>query len=167
MSAALSKSALLERIVASLEADLALLLQAAKTAHAAATHEENIPDNKYATLGLEASYLAQAQANRAQQIRVALEAFRRLEPVSFAAGAQIRLGALVTLEDEDGGRRMLLLGPEAGGLKVRVGTAEVMVITPGSPLGRALLGAVAGDLVTCGAESAGAAEREFEVLEVA
>jgi hypothetical protein len=61
------KESLLARIIARLEADHALQLQAAKTAHAAATHEENIPDNKYDTLGLEASYIAQGHANRAQE----------------------------------------------------------------------------------------------------
>ena len=45
-------------------------------AHAAATHEECQPDNKYDTTALEASYLAQGQANRAQEIRQGLEAYR-------------------------------------------------------------------------------------------
>jgi len=70
---AMNKQTLLSLIIARLESDHALALQAAKTAHAAATHEENIPDNKYATLGLEASYLAQGQANRAQDILAALK----------------------------------------------------------------------------------------------
>lgn len=158
------KTELLQRIIQSLEADLTMLLQAAKTAHAAATHVENIPDNKYATLGLEASYLAQAQANRAQEIRAALEAYRRLQLQPFAEGARIRLTALVTLEDETGESRRLFLGPEAGGLKLTVAGVEVLVITPGSPLGRALLGCVAGDLVS--AELGPGAGRELEITAV-
>lgn len=143
-----------------------MLLQAAKTAHAAATHVENIPDNKYATLGLEASYLAQAQANRAQEIRAALEAYRRLELQPFAEGAKIRLTALVTLEDEAGERRRLFLGPEAGGLKIASEPGDVLVITPGSPLGQALLGRVEGDLVKGGAGGEAGAGREFEIVEI-
>ena len=158
------KIELLQRIIQTLESDLTILFQAAKTAHAAATHVENIPDNKYATLGLEASYLAQAQANRAQEIRAALEAYRRLQLQPFAPGARIRLTALVTLEGEDGSIRRLFLGPEAGGLKIAAAGVDVLVITPGSPLGRTLLGLAVGDLVNVGP---GRGEgREFQILAV-
>ncbi len=158
-----SKTAILGQIIQTLEADLALLLQAARTAHAAATHEENIPDNKYATLALEASYLAQAQANRAQDIRQALAAYRRLD-LPAKAPASVRLATLVTLEDEAGEVRTLFLGPEAGGMKLRVEGAEVLVITPGSPLGRALLGQEVGEVVSGGAgEESG---REYEILAI-
>jgi len=161
-----TKTELLARIIQTLEADLAILFQAAKTAHAAATHAENIPDNKYATLGLEASYLAQAQANRAQEIRAALEAYRRLSLQEFGQAAKIRLTALVTLEDEEGGSRRLFLGPEAGGLRLQAEGEEVLVITPGSPLGQALLGRSVGDLVTCGSAGTRGAEREYEIVAV-
>lgn len=160
------KIELLQRIIQTLETDLAILFQAAKTAHAAAIHVENIPDNKYATLGLEASYLAQAQANRAQEIRVALEAYQRLQLQPFAEGARIRLTALVTLEDEEGGRRRLFLGPAAGGLKIAFAEGDILVITPGSPLGQALLGQVEGDPVQGGPGGEAGAGREFEIVEV-
>lgn len=159
------KTELLQSIIKTLETDLAILLQAARTAHAAATHEENIPDNKYATLGLEASYLAQAQANRAQEISVALDAYRRLQLQRFGDGAPIRLTALVTLEGADGSIRRLFLGPEAGGLKISAAGGEVLVITPGSPLGRTLLGQTVGDLVNIGPGMEGEG-REFEILAV-
>jgi transcription elongation GreA/GreB family factor len=160
------KTELLRRIIQSLETDLAILFQAAKSAHAAATHVENIPDNKYATLGLEASYLAQAQANRAQEIRAALEAYQRLQLQPFAPGARIRLTALVTLEDEEGGRRRLFFGPEAGGLKIPFADGDILVITPGSPLGQALLGQVEGDLVNGGPTGEAGEGKEYEIVAV-
>ena len=91
----MNKPALLLQIIARLESAHASALQAAKTAHSAATHEENIPDNKYATLGLEASYLAQGQANRAQDILVSLKAFRQMVVQKFSDATPIRLTALV------------------------------------------------------------------------
>ena len=97
----MNKDNLLSEIIRRLEADHVLLLQAAKKAHEAATHEENIPDNKYATLGLEASYIAQGQANRAQEIQQALKTFRELNVQTFVESSPIRLTALVELEDED------------------------------------------------------------------
>lgn len=136
----MNKQQLLRLILASLEADLKLLTGAAKTSHHAATHAECQPDNKYDTTALEASYLAQGQANRAREIRLALEGYRSLQLQDFVSGAAIRLTALVTLEADDGEVKRIFLGPEAGGLKVGESGTEVVVITPHSPLGRKLLG---------------------------
>lgn len=159
----MTKQKLIQSIITKLEADLALFATAAKTAHEAATHAECLPDNKYDTTALEASYLAQGQANRAQEIRVCLENYRSLTLKKFDSETPIRLTALITLEDADGGRRRLLLGPQAGGLKISDNDGEVVVITPGSPLGRSLIGSQAGDEVKVGE---GATAVAFTVISV-
>lgn len=128
-------------------------MKAAKAAHEAAIHEENIPDNKYDTLSLEASYVAQGQANRAQEIKRALQAYRSLSLQPFDASAEIRLTALVTLEGDDGGLKTVFIGPQEGGLKLRLDGEEVLVITPGSPMGRELIGKSLGDSVEIGSAS--------------
>ena len=48
------------QVLERLAEDLLQAEQAAQTAHETATHEENIAENKYDTLGLEAAYLANA-----------------------------------------------------------------------------------------------------------
>ena len=146
-----------------LKADHRLLLQAASTAHAAATHEENVPDSKYETLSVEASYIAQGQANRAQDILMAIESFRRIDPKKFPSEGSIRLGALVLLEEEEKKQRQIFLGPAAGGLKLNYEGSEIMVITPDSPLGENLLGKKIGD--ECELTTAGKL-REYEILQV-
>jgi len=156
------KQALLENIITSLTTDLAVLTEAARTAHAAATHTECLPDNKYDTTGLEASYIAQGQANRAQEIRLALEHYRKLALRPFDATTPIRLSAVVTIEDDDGNCRQVFLGPEAGGLKLTVDEKEVVVITPESPLGRALLGKICGDEIQIGS---GQGRKTFTVID--
>ena len=158
------KQALLEKIVTTLTADLAVLTEAARAAHAAATHAECLPDNKYDTTGLEASYIAQGQANRAQEIRQALEHYRNLTLRVFDHTTPIRLTAVVTIEADDGSCRQLFLGPDAGGLKLTVADAEIVVITPGSPLGRALLGKVCGDQIHIGS---GKDRKVFTVVDAA
>lgn len=151
----MTKEQIIQRIIAALDADLALFSTAAKTAHAAATHEECLPDNKYDTTALEASYIAQGQANRAQEIRVALECYRTLTLHTFINDSPVRLTALVTLENDDGMVKRLFLGPLAGGMKIADGDEEeVVVITPGSPLGRSLLGLRIGDEVRAGDDAA-------------
>lgn len=140
----MTKPQLVATIIARLESDLALFTAAARQAHAAATHEECQPDNKYDTTALEASYIAQGQANRAQEIRQGLEAYRALE-LQDDDDTPVRLSALVTLEDETGQERRLFIGPQAGGMKLADPAGEIVVITPASPLGKRLLGLTAGD----------------------
>ena len=149
----MTKEHIIKDIIALLSADLMVSSTAAKAAHTAATHSECLPDNKYDTTALEASYIAQGQANRAQEIRVSLECYRNLTLYDFDDDMPIRLTALVTLEGDDGSVRRLFLGPQAGGMKVGGGYGEVVVITPGSPLGRSLLGLRCGDEVKSGATS--------------
>jgi transcription elongation GreA/GreB family factor len=158
----MAKEQILQLIVQQLSADLALLFQAAKTAHAAAIHEENLPDNEYDTLGLEASYLAQAQANRAQEIKAALSSYKSLALRHFEADAPIRLTALVTLDGAEGNRKVFI-GPQAGGLKVRLGGDEILIITPQSPVGQELLGKTCGETVNL---RVGNADKEFEIVDV-
>ena len=158
----MNKEALRDQIMTRLKADHALLLQAAKTAHAAATHDESIPDNKYATLGLEASYVAQGQANRAQEILQALQLFRQLALSAFSAKSVIHLTAVVQLEDDEGQNRLVFLGPAAGGLRLKFGGSEIMIITPASPLGRELIGKQCGDMIELKSDTA----REYEIISV-
>ncbi|HEY3307766.1 MAG TPA: GreA/GreB family elongation factor [Desulfuromonadaceae bacterium] len=149
----MNKEQLRQHIIAALHSDLTVLTTAATAAHQAATHEECIPDNKYDTTALEASYIAQGQANRAQEIRVALESYRKLKLQAFDEETSVGLTALITLEDEAKHRRQVFLGPHAGGLKIATDSTEIVVITPRSPLGRNLIGKFSGDEVEAGADA--------------
>src|SRR5512133_1366182 len=160
----MNKTHILRLITEQLTHDLAVQFNAAKTAHEASTHEENIPDNKYETLALEASYVAQGQANRAQDIRRALEVYKQLVMQNFEDASAIGLTALVTLSDADGTTRTVFIGPLEGGMKVvDESGAEIVVITPASPLGRDLIGKSVGDSVKTGI---GRERKEFEIAEV-
>lgn len=159
------RSDILRLIIEQLTHDLSVQFNAALTAHEASTHEENIPDNKYETLALEASYVAQGQANRAQEIRRALETYRQLALQPFDDRSAIGLTALVTLTGEDNASRMVFVGPLEGGMKLvdpQTGT-EIVVITPASPLGSELIGCHVGDTVRLGIATG---DKEFEITEV-
>jgi transcription elongation GreA/GreB family factor len=159
-----NKHTLRQLIVERLAADLAVLQRAAQTAYETATHEENVAENKYDTLGLEASYLAIGQARRTEEIRQALSLFEKLPVPAHAGGRGIGLGDLITLADADDNRQHVFLGPEAAGLKVPLNDLTITVITPRSPLGQSLLGKSAGDEVIISV--AGAVQRH-EILEIA
>jgi transcription elongation GreA/GreB family factor len=159
----MDKTDILQLIVEQLTHDLAVQFNAAVTAHEASTHEENIPDNKYETLALEASYVAQGQANRAQEIKRALEMYKQLPLQQFDDDCTIRLTALVTLAGEGAADRTVFIGPLEGGMKVLYHQSEIVVITPASRLGRDLIGKNIGDLVRIGGGRGG---KEFEIVEV-
>lgn len=146
----LDKATLLSRIVSALELDAEVLRRAAQAAYEAATAEENIAENKYDTLGLEASYLATGQARRTAEIRQALLTYQQLLLREYDPVRGVQVSNLVTLEDEDGGQRVLFLGPEAAGLKIGEGDERVTVITPRSPLGQQLVGKKVEDEVRLG-----------------
>ncbi|MDD1960462.1 GreA/GreB family elongation factor [Pseudomonas sp. 39004] len=148
----MDKPLLLTRIVATLEHDVDVLSRAAQTAYESATAEENIAENKYDTLGLEASYLATGQARRTAEIRQALQIYQQLLLRDYDPLRGIQVSNLVTLEDEDGQQRRLFLGPEAAGLKIGAGDELVTVITPRSPLGQQLMGKRVDDEVSLGAQ---------------
>ncbi|RJG13284.1 transcription elongation factor GreAB [Pseudomonas cavernicola] len=159
----MNKQRIHQLIIDKLVADLQIAQGALQTAYEAATHEENIAENKYDTLGLEAGYLAHGQAKRVAEIEQALTAYRQLLLRAFDPSNGIQLTALVRLELESGAQRLLFLGPDAAGLKIVDAGQEVMVITPRSPMGQSLLGKARGALVDI---SVANQRQEFEVLEV-
>jgi transcription elongation GreA/GreB family factor len=119
----MDKSALIKSVIERLEAELARQAEAALSSRAEATDGESRQEGRYDMRSQSAAYLAEGQS------RLAAE-----------------LAALVTLEAA-GKRAAYLVGPQAGGLEATDGAAAALVVTPGSPLGRQLLGRRAGDTV--------------------
>ncbi|QXI44718.1 GreA/GreB family elongation factor [Pseudomonas wayambapalatensis] len=157
----MDKPTLLARIIDTLVHDMEVLRRAAQTAYETATAEENIAENKYDTLGLEASYLATGQARRTAEIRQALLSYQQLLLRDYDPARGIQLSNRVTLEDEQGRQQLLFLGPEGAGLKIGEGPGLVTVITPRSPLGQQLIGKKLDDEVSL--MLAGVAQVQFVV----
>ncbi|MDH4389929.1 MAG: GreA/GreB family elongation factor [Aquabacterium sp.] len=159
----MDKFLLQQQVLDRLAEDLLQAEQAVRAAHEAATHEENIAENKYDTLGLEAAYLATGQARRADAIRQALANWRQFRPSPYDASKGIQLGALVCLVDSGDRQQLLFLGPDGGSMKLVNGPQPVQVISGDSPLGRAMLGQCEGDAVSI---QVAPNRQQFEVLRV-
>ncbi|HEY1691763.1 MAG TPA: GreA/GreB family elongation factor [Polyangiaceae bacterium] len=138
-----SKADLRKELVARLAADLETLESALRATIQGATHEEAKPENDKDTRALEQSYLARGQAQRVDELRLALAETESLFVRDFA-DSPAALGALVVV-DEDGRGSWLFLAPAGGGAHLADG--KVQVVTPRSPLGQAVLGKRAGDEV--------------------
>jgi transcription elongation GreA/GreB family factor len=159
----MDKFLLKQQVLERLAEDLLQAEQAARVAHETATHEENIAENKYDTLGLEAAYLASGQAQRAEAIRQVMANWRQFRPGPYEPSKGIQLGALVCLADATDKQQRLFLGPVGGTMKLVCGTQPVQVISVEAPLGKALLGKFEGDEV---AIQVAQIRQQFEVLEV-
>ena len=159
----MDKFLLQQQVLERLAEDLLQAEQAVRAAHETATHEENIAENKYDTLGLEAAYLATGQARRAEGIRQAMANWRQFRPRPYDASKGIQLGALVCLVDSDDKQQQIFLGPDGGSMKLVSGDQLVQVISSEAPLGRAMLGKCEGDEVWI---QVAPIRQQFEVLRV-
>ncbi len=143
----MNKKSLIQKILTQLLDELDVLVRSAKDAHTSATHEETQAKSKYDTFALEASYLAQGQAKRVSELERAVEAYKKLSPLTFTAQMPVALTSVVLLQKNSQSPFWIFLGPDAGGFKVNDADLENTVITIKSPLGQALLGRNVGETV--------------------
>ncbi|MCB9673957.1 MAG: GreA/GreB family elongation factor [Alphaproteobacteria bacterium] len=156
--AAPEKPLLLSALREVLHAHLAALAAMIGASRDEATSAESRPENKYDTRALEASYLAAGQGERLAELK---QLVGWIDDVGDAVGPVVRLGSFVQVDD--GGREAWLFLAPQGGHTIATPVGDVQLVGTGSPLGRALLGAEAGDIPTFDTPSG---ERELEILEV-
>lgn len=141
------KKQLLGSLLRILQQELEICIRAAVSAREAATHEELIAENKYDTKGLEASYLAGAQARRANAIQLEMDELSKIDINSESP--RIGSGSLVALLDlEDEQKKYVLLLPQASGQTLDWNNQQIVCLSPASPLGKALWGREAEDEVS-------------------
>jgi transcription elongation GreA/GreB family factor len=134
-----AKDALKRELLAQLDTQLATARAAHASAAEGAFHEEAKAENDKDTRGLEQSYLARGQAARVAELENGIVA---VTAMTIAPSSRVALGALVTAEEDDR-ERLLYIAPAGGGLALAGGS--ITVVTPASPVGRALLGKVVDD----------------------
>lgn len=138
------KFIILDAIVSTIRQSLDGALIAADEARATATNRENVAENKYDTLGLEAAYLAHGQSERVLQLEKDLAEFALLRE-QLSEHTEAGIGSLVKLEQGNGATQFVFIGLASGGLRIQCDGVTVTVITPASPLGSALIGTECGD----------------------
>lgn len=158
----MNKQHILRLIIQQLTADLKISEQAVKVARDTATHSDCLGSSKYETMGVEASYLAQGQGIRLLEIERSLRYFQQLElPQSMT---RIAMPALITLCDDNAIEQHLWLSADGAGMTIACEQDNITLITPRSPLGRALIGQEVGDFIEI---SVANRQRGFEVMALA
>ena len=115
---------------------------ATQTAIDDATDEETVPEHKYDTLALEASYLAHGQAVRVQECEDDIQCYRNLV---LRDSERITVSSYVVVIDEHDKYKHFFMGPRVGGLSVTWNENEIAIVTANAPFGQALMGKEVGD----------------------
>ncbi len=158
----MNKSEIVQTFIIAIESELAILKTAAKDTANYATDPENKPENKYDTRGLEASYLAGAQAQRVAEMQDVLLCFKSTALKNFHDGSVVAITALVEVVLNEKTNYLLIM-PLGGGQTIKFLNQTIQVVTPTSPLGKALIGQSVGELITI---LAGGQKREYEIASI-
>lgn len=158
----MDKKKLIAQLIETTKFNLQAAQEAAQNTYDIATNEESKAENKYDTRGLEASYLAGAQAERVSDIKATLASYESANIKSFNAESKIALTAIVEISQNDKNILILLMS-KGGGQTINFENKQIQIITPDSPLGKSLIGKEVGDIVRI---SAGSKNREYEIINI-
>lgn len=129
-----------------------MALVAANNAHKAATDDQSVAETQYDTLAIEQSYLAEGQSRRVDEIRYAIKRLQSIPLTALQKKPEINIGSVVQLEKDIDKQQWFFLAPAAGGyrckLAVQSNTINIVVITPQSPIGAAMMGKVLDDEIS-------------------
>ncbi|MCP4006019.1 MAG: GreA/GreB family elongation factor [bacterium] len=121
------------------------LTDSQKTTAAGATHEETRAEDPKDTRAVEASYLARGLARRVEALEAEAARLASMTLASFEPDDAVAMTALIEIEDQLSGPSIVFLIPAGAGETLDVDGTMIRPVTPGSPMGRALLGKCAGD----------------------
>jgi len=158
----IQKKESLEAFILHFEGELRALIESAKAAHLAATHEESRAEDRHDTFAIEASYLASGQAARVQDLSETLLELRfYLE--TKGSPLTIEAGSLVSLES-NGKITHSFVAHHGGGTQIKTSVGDsITLVSPHSPLGENLIGLSEADSFTLEAKSG---ERTYRVVRV-
>ncbi len=147
----MDKLPLVGQIVSQLKGSARLSHHASRDAESEARHGATGSEKRQdARVALEYSKLAKAHALREQGTRAQLDALESFRPGPRRANQGIGIGAIVEIEDEDNGvGRTFFLAPAGAGMNLTGpdGDGLITVVTPASPIGRAVLGRQVGEVI--------------------
>ena len=147
----MDKQALVEQLRAQIGATARSALSA-RDAAAAEARDGATPDEKRedARAAHQLGTLGKAQQARAQKAIQEVDALQTFRPAALAATAKIAVGAVVEIEDDETGEgRTFFLAPVGAGITLTGpgGDGHLSVVTPVSPIGKAVLGRKSGDVI--------------------
>ncbi|MFQ3324823.1 MAG: transcription elongation GreA/GreB family factor [Pseudomonadales bacterium] len=154
---------IINAIIERLAQELATATKASEQAHASATHKENVAENKYDTLAVEAAYLAHGQSVRIAELQGSIAQYRRLDSATTTSHTTVQVGSTVTINDNKDHSQILFIGPSAGGMKLAINGLSILTVSPQTPMGRVLIGTAVDDEISI---VLGNERKHFSVIEI-
>jgi transcription elongation GreA/GreB family factor len=147
----MDKKELVTQLVRQLETSARAAL-ASRDAAAAEARDGATPDEKRedARAAHQLASLGRAQQHRAKQALADVDSLTQFRPEPLAGTAKIGVGAIVEVEDAESGEgRTFFLAPVGAGMTLTGpgGDGHLSVVTPVSPIGRAVIGKKHGDVI--------------------
>ncbi len=147
----MDKQVLIAQLVKQLEASARTAL-ASRDAAAHEAKEGATPDEKRedARAAHQLQSMGRAQQGRAQQALADADRLVGFKPAALSETARIVVGAIVEIEDADSGEgRTFFLAPVGAGITLTGpgGDGHLSVVTPASPIGKAVIGKRTGEVV--------------------
>ncbi len=142
----IDKTKLLQEVIARVEETLRRLGSGYAVAKQATLDSPHVMKSKREVTGIEASYLANALAGNIQEREFWLRTLKGFRMP--AAPQRAALGCIVGIGPPDGPvQRLYFILPVCGGMEIPLddGTQMVRVVTPETPVAKALLGKSLGD----------------------
>ena len=131
------KEKLKKQVISKLNEDLNSLKKAAAETRSVSSDDENKQEGKYDTRSIEASYLAEAQADQATQIEESI--FKLQNLILPEEPDTVILGSIAILTDTEDHDLQFFLLPAGGGISLEYENQPLMVITPESPIGEKII----------------------------
>ena len=122
-------------------------LECANEAMNGASGKEKTVDSRVA---MEYASMARGQKQRADKANSALQAIEGFSPRRLSSRSRVEVGAIVEIEDQESGEgRTFFLAPVGAGMTLLGpdGDGHLSVVTPASPIGKAVQGRRVGELV--------------------
>jgi transcription elongation GreA/GreB family factor len=140
------KRALRDALAAALERERDTMV-AQRISSEGVTHEDGRAEGSKDMRATEASYIARGQALRAEALEADVARVKGMPLRAFTPDDVIAISAVVRLVGDGGAAQLVFLAPAGGGTRLASAAGEIQVITPQSPLGRALVGATQGETI--------------------
>ncbi|MBL4632817.1 MAG: GreA/GreB family elongation factor [Kofleriaceae bacterium] len=122
-------------------------VECAAEAKNGASAKDKTTDSRVA---IEYASMARAQKQRAERVFTELRAVEGFSPPALNQRSRVDVGAVVEIEDEESGEgRTFFLAPAGAGMTLLGpgGDGHLSVVTPSSPIGRAVRGRLVGDII--------------------
>lgn len=147
----MDKAALVDQLRTHLSTSARAALQS-RDAAALEAREGATPDEKRedARAAHQLGTLGKAQQRRAQEAIAAADMLTSFRPTPFPETSRIMMGAIVEIEDAESMEgRTFFLAPVGAGITLTGpgGDGHLSVVTPASPIGKAVIGKKTGDVV--------------------